>query len=350
LPQLFTANYMERLARKKPVVVNLGLFLERLPMWWLVLAAVIAGRSPLLALVLFLGSYAWHGLGAGTVAISWQDLVARCFPVERRGRFMGLTMFIGAGAGALGAAVSTWLLSTHPFPTNFVYTFLIAATCILISWFWLALAREPLQAVTIRRRSHREYLASLPDLLRSDHNFRRYLIARLLMALGGLGSGFVTVAAVNRWRLPDSTAGIFTVAYLLGQTVSNLLLGVLADRHGHKLSMELGVLAATLGFAIAWLAPAAEWYYVAFALFGVVSGALFVSGILIVLEFSGPERRPTYVGIANTGVGIVSALAPLLGAALAKIAYSWAFAASALICLTALALMRWWVREPRFVT
>ena len=32
LPQLFTANLIERLARKKPVVVNLGLFLERLPL------------------------------------------------------------------------------------------------------------------------------------------------------------------------------------------------------------------------------------------------------------------------------------------------------------------------------
>jgi MFS family permease len=130
--------------------------------------------------------------------------------------------------------------------------------------------------------------------------------------------------------------------------VGNPALGFLADRFGHKLSMELGLLALTLGFAIAWLAPAPEWYYVAFALFGVVSGALFVSGILIVMEFSGPERRPTYVGIANTGVGIVGALAPLLGAALAEIAYGWVFAASALIGLVALALMRWWVREPRW--
>ena len=31
LPQLFTANAVERLSRKKPVVVNLGLFLERMP-------------------------------------------------------------------------------------------------------------------------------------------------------------------------------------------------------------------------------------------------------------------------------------------------------------------------------
>ena len=44
LPQLFTANYVERLARKKPVVVNLGFFTERLPFLLLPAAALLAGR------------------------------------------------------------------------------------------------------------------------------------------------------------------------------------------------------------------------------------------------------------------------------------------------------------------
>ena len=49
LPQIFTANSVERLARKKPVVVNLGFFLDRLPMWVIVAAAPVALYSPALA-------------------------------------------------------------------------------------------------------------------------------------------------------------------------------------------------------------------------------------------------------------------------------------------------------------
>jgi MFS family permease len=170
------------------------------------------------------------------------------------------------------------------------------------------------------------------------------------MALGGLGAGFVTVAAVDRWRIPDATAGIFTAALLIGQTMGNLLFGFLADRFGHKLSLVLGLLANVLGFAIAWLAPAPEWYYAAFALFGIASGAVVVSGILIVMEFSDAERRPTYVGIANTSVGIIGVVAPLLGAGLASIGYSWTFATSAAVSIAALGLMGWWVREPRGIS
>jgi len=65
-----------------------------------------------------------------------------------------------------------------------------------------------------------------------------------------------------------------------------------------------------------------------------------------VLEFCEPARRPTYIGIANTGVGLVGIVAPLLGAALAEAGYGRLFATSSLVLLLDWALMRWWVRDP----
>jgi MFS family permease len=142
--------------------------------------------------------------------------------------------------------------------------------------------------------------------------------------------------------------GVYTAALLLGQTVGNLAFGLLADRFGHKLSLELGALASFAAFGLAALAPAPGWYYVVFALLGITSGAIFVAGILVVMEFCEPPRRPTYVGLANTGVGLVGMVGPLLGAWLADLSYNWLFALSALINLAALVAMRWWVREPRW--
>jgi len=348
LPQLFTANAVERLPRKKPVVVSLGFFLERLPVWILAGSALVASRSASLALALFLICYAWHQLGAGLVATSWQDLIARCFPVDRRGRFLGISLFIGTSAGILGAAFSTRILSNFGFPTNFAYVFAIAALSITVSWVFIALTREPAQPVTAPRQSSRQFWAGLLSILHKDHNFRRFLIARLTLAMGYIGAGFVTVAALQRWEVPDSTVGIYTAALLLGQAVGNLAFGLLADRYGHKLSLELSALSACLAFAIAWLAQEAEWYYLTFALLGVTLGAIIVSGILVTMEFCEPQRRPTYIGMANTGVGVASVIAPLLGMWLASVSYNWLFALSAGINLLALILMRWWVKEPRW--
>ena len=349
LPQIFTANVVEQLPRKKPVVVNAGFILERLPILLLPGAALIAGRSAPLALVLFLTILTWHHLGAGMIATAWQDMVACCFPVNRRGRFFGTAAFLGTGVGIAGAALSTRILKDSPFPTNFAYVFALTATSITVSWFFIALTREPSQPISLPRQSSRQFWSGLPKILRQDHNFRRFLVARLTLAMGGMGLGFVTVAAVQRWGVPDSMVGIFTAALLLGQTIGNLGSGFLADRYGHKLSLELSALAAFLAFALAWRAPSADWYYVVFVLLGFAFGAVIVSGTLVSMEFCMPQRRPTYAGMTNTSVGLISVVAPLLGAWLASHDYNWLFALSAGVNLVALVLMRWWVREPRWV-
>lgn len=347
LPQLFTANLVERLARKKPVVVNLGFFTERLPMWLILLAAVVAAASPTLALILFFLGYAWHGLGAGVVATAWQDMLARIFPVNRRGRFFATTVFIGAGLGTIGASGSAWLLENYPFPQNFIISFGLAAFAINLSWVFLALTREPVRHEPVMRQDNRQYLAALPQLLRQDQNFSRFLLARSLLALSSMSIGFLTVSALARWQVADSTVGLYTVAALLGQTGGNLFFGLMADRYGHKLSLEMSGAAALLCFALAWLAPTPGWFYLVFALQGISQGGILVSGMMIVLEFSPSHRRPTYTGLANTLVGLINVVAPLVGTVIVQFSYAALFAMSALLALVGVVLMFYRVREPR---
>jgi MFS family permease len=349
LPQLFTANIVERVPRMKSIIVNLGFFVERLPITLMILAALAARRFPVLAIIVLIGAYAWHTLGAGFVAISWQNLIARCFPVNRRGRLLGMQTLLGAGTGALGAGFSAWLLQAFPFPTNFVYTFGIAATCVMISWFWLSLTREPARATSTTRRSVSDYLADLPALLRNDRNFRNYLLSRCLMTVGSMAGGFITVSVVERWQAPDSMVGLFTTVLLVGQTVGSGAIGLLADRFGHKLAMLIGIGSLALSYVIAWLAPAPEWYYAVFALQGIASGIMMVSGILMVMEFCTAEQRPTYIGVANTGIGLVGMVAPMIGTAIVGISYHLLFSLSTVFYVVALLSMWVLVREPRHV-
>ena len=134
---------------------------------------------------------------------------------------------------------------------------------------------------------------------------------------------------------------------LLGQTFGNLGAGLLADRYGHKISLEVGLLLSSVGFVLAWLAPSPMWMFPIFAFLGMATGIFIVSGILIALEFSAPQDRPSYIGIANTSLGLGSIIAPLLGGWLALSGYNLVFIASACMDLLALAVMHWAVKEPR---
>lgn len=347
LPQLLTANLVERLPRKKPVVVRIGFLLERLPIWLTVASALVAVRSPGLALTLFLIGYAWRGLGAGFVATSWQDLIARAFPTERRGRFLGISLFSGTVVGTVAAFLSGRILDSFAFSTNFALNFFMAATFMTLSWFFISQTREPAAAGRPPRRSNRQFMAELPAILRADSNFRNFLLGRSLLAFGALGTGFVTVSAVYRYGIPNSTVGAYTAAQLIGQAIATPFFGFLADRFGHKLTLELGALSAALAYGLAWLAPGPEWYFLVFALLGATNGAIIVSGILIVMEFGPSAKRPTYTGLANTVVGLVSVAAPLVGAGLAASSYELLFGLGAGITLAGLLWLHFRVREPR---
>jgi len=347
LPQVFTANWVERLPRRKPVVVSMGMLLERLPVVLFAVAALMAGRWSGLALAFFLFVYTWNRLGGGVVGTAWQDLIARVFPLERRGRFWGLTSAVGAGLGFAGSALSAWLLMTYAFPTSFVILFSLAAAIYLFGWVFSTLIREPALPVDESPHGQREFLTSLPRLLKEDPPFRRFLGARLLLSVGGMGLGFVTVAAVRRWAVADGTVGLYTGVLLLGQTVGNLVFGLLADRRGHKFALEWAALALAVAFTLAWLAPSVAWYYAVFFLIGVSQGILVVSGILVLFEFSAPKRRPTYIGLANTSLGVVNVLGPMAAAGLAEVDFGILFAACAGISFVSWVSMRWWVEEPR---
>ena len=224
----------------------------------------------------------------------------------------------------------------------------VAGLLMLISWVALALTREPVRQVRRTEESRLRLWTRLGRILRRDVNFRRFLIARGLLAVSGMGMGFVTVAAVSRWDLPDGTVGNYTVALLVGQSVSNLLLGLLADRKGHKLALALGGLAAALAYVMAGLATTPLLYYAVFLLLGVYVSAVFVSGLMIVLEFVGSEQRPTYVGAANSIVGAINVVMPLVGGWLATFSYGSLFAFSAAAGLLAALLIWLWVVDPRY--
>jgi MFS family permease len=321
-----------------------------LPVAILPFAALMAVNTPYLALVVFIVVYAWFGLGAGMIAPAWQDLLASCFPVQRRGWMFGITAFIGTGAAAVGALVITWALAEFEYPYNFALIFGAAAVSILVSWCFLAFLREPVQKLHHSADvSAMTWWTRATTIVRDDSNFRRFVIARALMVFSMMGAGFLTVAAIQRFDVPDSTVGWYTFLMLIGQTIGSLTSGLIADRWGHKVPMVLGAVAQLVAFTMALLAWRPEVYYGVFVLVGYNMGVNLVSGILIALEFSAPERRPSYVGIANTTVGVAGSIAPLVGGWLAYYSYSLLFGMCVMLGVAAVAALFLGVHDPRWL-
>jgi MFS family permease len=348
LPQIFTAKWVQQLPLKKYAPVNVGLWAERLPILLLVPVSWISTISRDLALILSLLLIAWHILGAGAIAVGWQDMLAKIFPTNRRGKFFGITNFGGTATGVLGATTVTWLLNRYEFPYGYTWSFLIGSVFILISWFFLKMTREPVVEPQGPPPTQKEFWSNIPKIIRSDTNFRKFIISQFFTGGGNIAIGFLAVYSIQKWDLPDSQAGVYTVAMLIGQALSNLVFGALADRRGHKLVLEICAFTTAISAIIAAISPHFYWFYVVFFLTGISAAGTMLSGIMIVFEFCQPEIRPTYIGINNTIFGIFAIIMPFLGGWLARIyGYRTMFLVTFLMCAIGLLLLRVWVVDPR---
>lgn len=348
LPQLFTANWVQRIPIKKNIPVKVGIFADRLPIILLVLAPWMANWSKPAALYFGMFCITWFHFGAGVGMVAWQDMIAKLFPTRSRGRFMGTTFFVGTGAGVVGAVGASWVLENYPFPTNFMISFGLAAIFIVISWACLAMTKEPPDPPNSKSSNKTVDWARIAQVFREDVNYRKYIISTIITTLGTMAVGFLTVYTLDNWQVSNSQVGLYTTYLLGGQAVGFLVFGWLADRFGHKLSLEINILLNAVSLLVAVLARSPQVFYAVFAIQGVYLGASFLSGTNIIFEFCEPEVRPTYIGLSNTVIGVVAGLAPLLGGLLAGwLDYTWMFGISAVLSILGFATLRLWVVEPR---
>jgi MFS family permease len=314
LPQMFFAPLLERLPRRKPVVLTAGV-IERLPYLLLALLAVwLTRQQGNIPIAIFLLLLVWKSLTGGFAGLAWQDFIAKVIPGWLRGRFIGISQFGGKLLGLAAASITGVILARLPYPQNYSLVFLLAFIFLSLSLVFFAFTIEKDGTPPPAHENIAvPYRDRIWGILKQDKNFSRYLFSRGLSYMGGMAYSFVAVYAIQRFRLGDSYAAIFTTI-LLGATTSALpVWGLLRDRIGSKATMAWSSLFLGMALAVLMLWQDLMGVYVAFALIGLCQPGNMIGDINMVMEFENGSRRPTYIGMARTLTAPLLLAAPVLG-------------------------------------
>lgn len=348
LPQLLAARYVEKFSRKKKFILIVGIG-ERLPWLFIALGVFLLSKASaawnLLSFFIFYSSFCFSG-GVNTPA--WLDMMSKVIPERKRGRFFGLSSFIGNGMGVLGALFTGYLLERIVFPGNYAACFMLTFVFTSISLGFFALNKESAYPVVKAPSTLRNYLSQLVVIARENRNYLFFLIATVITCFSGMASSFFTVHAINNLNLPGGEIGRFTAISLFFQTVTNPMWGYMGDRWGHKRLTEVGVIGMILSSFIAVFANSAVLFYLVFAITGASLSAATIARLSIVLEFSKPEERATYIGLTNTVKAPFSAVAPILGGILGdRFQLPFVFLITSGIVFIGLIVFIFGVKEPR---
>jgi MFS family permease len=348
LPQLFIAKRMGKMTSYKPSVMAMTIH-ERMPYVGLaIIAFLIPVIGPQIGLGLTFIMLAWQGLGAGFTANPWQNLINKVIPGDFLATFFGFQSSAANLLSSGGAIAAGVILEKIPAPYNFSVCFLCGFVFFAASWIALNMTREIPHTIDPSGFVSLPFWNNVANILRKDPGFRWYIAVRNLSQFGTMAFAFYTVFAVRQQGMSEVMVGIMTSVLLITQTIANPLLGWLADQWGRRNVLEIGAAAAALSAFLAWIAPDSTVFILVFILAGIANTVFWTIGMAFTLSFGTEEKRPTYVGLANTLIAPSAILAPLLGGILADSAgYSATFATATVASLASVLILHFFVHDPR---
>ena len=315
VPQLLTSSYVAGLERFKPMVLAATLF-ERLPYFGLALVALaLPTVGADVALILTLLLLAMQSLGGGFTGTPWQSMISKIMPAHRLGAFFGTQAACVNLFGAGGALLASVILERLDYPISFSLLYFVTGISLVISFFFLAWTFEPKSAPqdVVERLNWRDFGRRLRRILSLNHNFRWFLIARGLTSLSLTVVSFYTIFGIRRFEMSPEVVGVMTSVLLLSNTLSSSVIGWVGDRWGHRRVLILANLLTVLGIGLALTATDVSWFYLVFALTGIVNATQWTTIMTITVQFCSVAERPYYIGMANTLIAPVTVFAPIIG-------------------------------------
>lgn len=349
-PQIIMANYVRKLAFKKRLLLITAIA-QRLPWFflavfcWLIVGNVSHWLQTALFLILFLIAAV-----CGSINLpGWFDLIAKVTPVKLRGRLFAARALIGGLLGIIGGISVKYVLDNYPFPVNFGMLFFIAFMVMMISYLLLVIIKETKPNPNKEHIAYLQYLKRIPVTVRTNINFRNFLIADAMIISSLLADAFYALNGIEKFSLNEAYAGVFTIIMMGSAILGNILFGFIADKKGHKINLTLAAISGFSAAVAALAAPSAAVYLIVFVFAGFTTTLIHLSRLTIIAELCAEEDRPSYVAITN----LITSPFTLLGIAGGWIAntygYSLVFVIAGLFALTAALWLGLKVKEPRTV-
>jgi MFS family permease len=356
LPQFLVSSLVEHKKRQLPFYILCAKIriASRIP---LVLSVFLIGDStPTLLFWVFLVFYTTTSLGAGFAGVPFLEIVAKTVHEKRRGSFFGTRRLIGAVLGIGAGLVAKEVLAPGfrlEFPSNFGLLMTFATISAAVGIFAFCKVDEPANLVAGVRRPFKEHIRSGMALIEADGNYRKFLLTRLLWSATAMAFPFYAVYAITDLGMAESAVGIFVTLWVAGTLISNFVWSQVIDRLGSRAALVgsgvLGIASPLIACLVIFLPegalhlpyPLSELaagngmggrhvlFMSTFVMNAFAFNGRLISNMTYLLEISPEERRPTYIGLANT-LSFPLELSPVVGGLLAGwTSYFWLFVASA---------------------
>ncbi|MBI4427825.1 MAG: MFS transporter [Ignavibacteriales bacterium] len=299
LPQVLSPHFVRTRAFRKPIVIFLGLVQRGFILLLAAVIAVLGHDYPGVALATLIVVFTLNQVIAGIASPAWFDLVAKTTRDTDRGKLMGLRTSLGAMLGLVNGFILTYVLATWSFPSNYSAVIVVVFCFQLVSIFLQNKLVESEESHVQAEVPFSQMYDRIQTILRNDATFRRFLASSALLTIGLTPVGFFLSAAISKFSVSEAYVGWFTLTIVITQTISGVLLGVIADRYGHRFVLFICGGVVGLASLIAFLASSEIFFFAVFVLVGINLSLEMMTRYNFAVDCAPANDRPMYVGLMN---------------------------------------------------
>jgi MFS family permease len=219
-----------------------------------------------------------------------------------------------------------------------------------ISYLGLGSVKEPVEEVHKTHLSFQKFLKKTFRILKSDSNYKKFLLVEILIGSSALALPFYVLYAKDVLKVRLEMVGIFLAAQMLGSALSNFLWAHLSDFVGNKRVIQISALLALTIPLVAIMTPPnlSILFILLFLLVGFFTAGYTIGKTNFLLDLAPQKDRPAYISLNGTLTFPVT-IFPLMGGAIVQhISYNFLFMITPLMVLAGF-LLSLQLTEPRTV-
>ncbi len=347
LPAILVANYIQRLKRKKKYIIAIGA-VQRV--FWLFAAVVslfYAEKYPKAVIVTVLSAILLSSIAGGINIPAFYYYTAKTIPSNLRGRLFGLrnmgSYLLGLGAGLLIRRI----IDVFNFPGNYTILLFIGSGLIFSTLIPLSIVREPDARHVSQHEPPGVIFRKVKSIFLANGQLRMFILGRIFYMLSLVCLAYFSPYIIGKFKVSNSELGTFAVITAVTYIIANPFIGILADRHGHRILFIIGSV-ATIAASVIALLPLP--YFISLTVFVAAAVAMsirIVSEFTMILDYCRESEIPLYFGIVGIFVGAASVLLIFTGIIADILGTEAVFIISMLFSGLALYMFIFRIKEPR---
>ena len=288
----------------------------------------------------------------GFAGLSYADIIGKLVPKGKRGNLYAVKQFASSLAILLGgiAVAKIFSIEALQFPKNYSLALVIGFGGLIVASgaFWFI--REPAGPTdTGNRESFRDFLRQVPEIIRGNPTFLRFIIVENLASFSLMILPFYLVFARDVFGIEESYVGTYLLYQIVGAIGSNIIWGILAHKRNSQTVVRSCILLGGLIpiFALAVQPLGADVFALIFVLVGFVMSGRRVGFEPYLLDLAPEDQRTIYLGISGT-LNFSKVVLPIIGGLLIdSVGFQITFVLVTLSMLIAYYLMRQRPAQPQ---